>query len=104
MSTVNVRCINCNQLFEVDKEAAQQNFAGFCDEGDVVTKEGAPGAVELHFQWAVYPPPATTKPHCLCPRCACAVMRVALNNTEKDLPDLMNGTHLSTENEDVENL
>ena len=98
MSLVNVRCINCNELFEVTRQAAQENFAGFGDEGDV--RNGAnPQAPEIHYVWQVTPDHGE-----VCPRCACAAMRLAINMMEKDLPALMKGSHLSTNTGPVDNL
>ena len=101
MSLVNVNCINskCRAEFKVTKEGVNAvgiddmglgiEFPANIDIGGVV--------VDVNIQVA----PNTGE---LCPRCACAAARVVLNSFEKDLPSLMKGSHLSTINEDVENL
>lgn len=85
MSLVNVRCINCNDLFEVTKEATGAKSVGFVSEGDVETSK-----VEVHVCFCAKP-----KVGELCPRCACAALRVILHNTENDLPSLIKGEHLT---------
>jgi len=85
MSLVNVNCINCKAEFKVTKEAANSRATGFVHQAAVCGKLN----IDILVCWCAKPEIGE-----LCPRCACAAMRVLLNNTEKDLPDLMNGKHL----------
>ncbi len=88
MSLIEVSCINCRARFKITKGTANAG-GGFAD---CITVPG--NGVELTACWCVMPP---DDDHCLCPRCACAAIRVSVNAIEAQLPALMKG-ELSTSN------
>ena len=101
-SLVNVNCINprCGHEFKVTREAVNAVLAeglglGIEFPADIDIGGGVEARVEVKVA------PSTGE---LCPRCAYVAARIALNNFERDIPDLMKGTHLSTNSGPVDNL
>lgn len=90
MSLVNVKCINCKAEFKVSKRVANEKVAGYADSTTLTTDND----VQLTICWFVGPVKSDNQ--FLCPRCACAAMRLFLHEIEKKLPKLMAGEHLVT--------